>query len=188
MSAQPFRVVVADPPWPYSDQLPGGGRGTGKIYKSQMTMEQICWFLENNKQFKIADDAVLFLWRVGPMARDAFDVAKAWGFDVPQREIVWVKTAAGGSLRIGMGRIVRNAHEVCMIATRGKVLPLAKDHGVPSVFAAPVRHHSAKPDAFYHLVERLFPGPYLELFARKQRPNWTAHGDELPIESSSGNR
>jgi hypothetical protein len=32
----------------------------------------------------------------------------------------------------------------------------------------------------YRRIERLYPGPYLELFARKPRDGWTTWGDELP--------
>jgi hypothetical protein len=39
--------------------------------------------------------------------------------------------------------------------------------------------HSAKPQHFYDLIERVSPGPYLELFARKERAGWTTWGDEL---------
>jgi N6-adenosine-specific RNA methylase IME4 len=38
--------------------------------------------------------------------------------------------------------------------------------------------HSAKPEAFYDLVESVSPGPYLELFARRQRLGWDTWGNE----------
>jgi N6-adenosine-specific RNA methylase IME4 len=78
---------------------------------------------------------------------------------------------------IGMGHSVRMAHEVCLIAKRGRPTrnsPL----NVPSVFFAPRGEHSAKPEEFYALVERFAPGPYVELFARRQREGWTCLGDE----------
>jgi N6-adenosine-specific RNA methylase IME4 len=46
---------------------------------------------------------------------------------------------------------------------------------------APMRAHSEEPEEFYARVERLCPAPrYAELFARRRRPGWDAHGDELP--------
>ena len=39
--------------------------------------------------------------------------------------------------------------------------------------------HSEKPDEFFQLVEKVSPGPYLELFGRKNRPNWTVLGNEI---------
>jgi N6-adenosine-specific RNA methylase IME4 len=35
------------------------------------------------------------------------------------------------------------------------------------------------PDGFYEKVVKLFPGPYLELFARERRDGWTAWGDQI---------
>jgi transcriptional regulator with XRE-family HTH domain len=38
--------------------------------------------------------------------------------------------------------------------------------------------HSAKPEAFLDMVERISPPPYLELFARSQRLGWATWGNE----------
>ena len=38
--------------------------------------------------------------------------------------------------------------------------------------------HSAKPETFLDLVEQVSPGPYLELFARRNRLGWDTWGDE----------
>lgn len=38
--------------------------------------------------------------------------------------------------------------------------------------------HSAKPEAFLDMVETVSPGPYLELFARRQRLGWDTWGNE----------
>jgi N6-adenosine-specific RNA methylase IME4 len=40
------------------------------------------------------------------------------------------------------------------------------------------REHSRKPDEQYAVIEACSPGPYLELFARGVRPNWTAWGNQ----------
>ena len=41
------------------------------------------------------------------------------------------------------------------------------------------RVHSEKPLDAYRRLERLFPGPRLDLFARRRIPGWWAWGDEL---------
>jgi N6-adenosine-specific RNA methylase IME4 len=128
----------------------------------------------------IADDAWLLLWRVASMQDEALELVRAWGFR-PVAEIVWVKTTDDGEvIRIGMGRTVRNAHEVALVCKRGRPARGAAD--VPSVFFAPRGRHSAKPDKFYELIERLADGPRVELFARARRPGWSCFGDELPAE------
>jgi N6-adenosine-specific RNA methylase IME4 len=46
-------------------------------------------------------------------------------------------------------------------------------------FTWPRGAHSSKPDAFYDMVERVSPGPYLELFARRARlGDWDYWGDQ----------
>lgn len=175
-------VLVADPPWSFGDSLPGKTRGAARQYACMSTAD-ICAL----RLPPIASDALLFLWRVSSMPQDALDVARAWGF-TPKTEIVWVKLSrCGGTtstpdrvpLHFGMGHYVRGAHETCIVASRGRGKDLIRSRSVRSVFLAPVGEHSAKPDAFYELVEQLAPGPYTELFGRRQRPGWAVLGEEL---------
>lgn len=46
------------------------------------------------------------------------------------------------------------------------------------LIVAPRREHSRKPDEVYSRIEALCDGPYVELFARQQSPNWICVGDE----------
>lgn len=168
-----YRTIYADPPWPFRDRLPGPKRGASKHYAC-MSIPEICTF----ELPPIAKNAWLFLWRVGSMQREALAVARAWGFDDPTSEFTWVKMTKDGSRpRKGMGRTVRNAHEVCLICRRGK--PKRLSASVPSVVLAPRAAHSAKPEEVARLIERLAPGPRVELFARRRREGWTTLGLEL---------
>jgi N6-adenosine-specific RNA methylase IME4 len=177
---EPARVIVADTPWSFGDKLPGKKRGAAKNYRVLPLLE-IETFLDDQPELKIADDALLFLWRVSAMVEEAIGVARAWGFE-PKAELVWIKTEKSGIRHFGMGRYVRNSHETCIIARRGSAK--VRNRSVKSVFEAPIRAHSQKPEAFYHLVERLAEGPYLELFARRRRPNWICRGDEIDAEAA----
>jgi N6-adenosine-specific RNA methylase IME4 len=122
-------------------------------------------------------------------------VMEAWGFTPTGAEIIWIKgripvvkvqpcdevieVQPTFVLQIGGGHTVRNAHEVCVIGRRGK--PTRLDKGVPSVIVASRGEHSAKPDAFYTLVERLCPGPYIDLYGRRRASDsWDVWGDEAP--------
>lgn len=165
------RVLVADPPWKFGDSLPGKGRGAEKHY-SCMTTQELCAM----ELPPTASDCVLLMWRVAAMQREALDVMDAWGFTL-KSELVWRKLTKTGKRHFGMGRHVRMEHEVCLIGVRVRVAPL--NHSTRSVFEAPVGRHSEKPDAFYELAEQLYPGPHVELFARRRRPGWTCYGDEL---------
>jgi N6-adenosine-specific RNA methylase IME4 len=190
---KPYRCIVADPPWMPRDKLPGKTRGAARQYDVLPTSD-ICAFLDTH-EVAVADDAILFLWRLASMQQDALDVARAWGFDV-KSEIVWQKLTKNGLPWFGMGRTVRASHETCLICVRGRASRLIVGKAVRSTFTAMVPFgpdckyiHSAKPDAFFRcVVDPLVgqphaggAGPYLELFARKHRDGWDAIGNQLPV-------
>jgi N6-adenosine-specific RNA methylase IME4 len=50
-----------------------------------------------------------------------------------------------------------------------------------NLLAVPKREHSRKPDELYALIEQCSPGPFLELFARFERPGWVQWGNEERI-------
>jgi N6-adenosine-specific RNA methylase IME4 len=91
----------------------------------------------------------------------------------------------GENLYMGMGHQVRASHETAIIATRGQSIRIAKN--VRSTFDARMPEdehgeliHSAKPPEIYAIVERLWPGPRVETFARNNRDGWTTLGDQVP--------
>jgi N6-adenosine-specific RNA methylase IME4 len=49
---------------------------------------------------------------------------------------------------------------------------------VAKLVAALRREHSRKPEEAYRRIERLLPGPYLELFARQSQPGWDGFGNQ----------
>ncbi len=79
----------------------------------------------------------------------------------------------------GLGNYFRGSSEQILFGVKGS-LPL-KRRDVGTWFSAPrgPRGHSSKPVEFYDLVESCSHGPYLELFARNQRPNWASWGAEV---------
>jgi N6-adenosine-specific RNA methylase IME4 len=186
----PYRVIVADPPWAHDDAL--GRRGAAHQYPV-MTLEELCAF----HLPAIADDALLFLWRLSSMIGDALILAWAWGFR-PVSEVVWCKRTKLDKPWFGMGRTMRNAHESALVCVRGRGSRIAINRGIRSVFSAPVplddagNHiHSAKPDEFFdQIVEPLIGGvteggPCLELFARRRRAGWDQIGFGLPPATSA---
>lgn len=204
--SEPIKVIVADPPWSFDDKLPGPGRGAAKHY-STLAVSKITAAMEKMSMgIDVADDATLLLWRVAAMQREALDVISDLGF-TQKSEMIWIKRTKTGKRHFGMGRQVRMEHEVCLIATSGRgasrtdagirstfedvwpdvvrpsdgVTPYGGEDFVSVVFSAEAsRRHSEKPKVFFDIVERLYEGPYLELFAREQRPGWICRGDQLP--------
>lgn len=78
--------------------------------------------------------------------------------------------------KIGVGEWLRGQTEHVILAVRGKPTVLLTNES--TVLTAPTREHSRKPEEFFALVERLCPGSKVELFAREQRPGWSAWGAE----------
>jgi len=56
---------------------------------------------------------------------------------------------------------------------------MAKD--VKRLVIGPRREHSRKPDEVYSRIERLAPGPYLEMFSRQSRVGWDAWGNQAAL-------
>jgi N6-adenosine-specific RNA methylase IME4 len=163
-----YGVIYADPPWrfePYSRDT-GMDRAADNHYGTMPT-DDIC-----RMEVPAAQDAVLFLWRTAPMLEDARRVMQAWGFQY-KSEIIWGKPKAG------TGYWARNQHEVLMIGTKGAPVAPAQGSQPGSLQMLPVGRHSAKPEAFYAIIEKMYPHvPKIEMFARRWRDGWDAWGNE----------
>ena len=162
-----FTTLLADPPW---DVQQKGARGAERHY-DLMNLDRI-------KAMPISDlmteDAHLWLWVTNATLRDGYDVAEAWGFTV-RSPLTWVK------FRLGLGNYLRNSTAHLLFATRGKA-PV-QYRAQPTWINAPVTDHSHKPEEQYAIIERISPGPYLELFARRQplsRSDWSVWGNQIP--------
>ena len=40
------------------------------------------------------------------------------------------------------------------------------------------KEHSKKPDVVYNMIEKMYNGPYLELFSRIKKEGWISYGNE----------
>jgi len=164
-----FSTLVIDPPWPYGDRLMSGRvrtRGAANHYPV-MSFEAM---RDLRPQDVAEPDAHCYVWTTNAFMGEALELIRGWGFR--QKTILtWVKP------QIGMGHYYRNNTEHVLFGVRGKLPTLRKDQ--PTAFTARRTGHSTKPAAFYAIVERMSPGPYIELFARAERPGWVAVGDEV---------
>ncbi len=116
--------------------------------------------------------AHLWLWVINQHVDWGYRVARAWGFE-PQQMLTWCKPA------LGIGRFQCNTEHV-LLCRKGGPVDNAFGRTGGTHFTWPRRRHSEKPEEFYALVERVSPGPFLEMFARRHRPEWAATGDQLP--------
>lgn len=162
----PFDVLYADPPWRY-EHVRTDNRAIENHYPT-MPLDEI-----KALQPPVPDDAILFLWATAPKLADATEVIDAWGFEY-RTAMFWVKD------KIGMGHYVRQRAEVLLIAKRGDMSTPETSSRPDSVVEAPRTSHSEKPEVFYELIEKMYPGRrYGEIFARRRRQGWGAWGNEI---------
>jgi N6-adenosine-specific RNA methylase IME4 len=193
LAASGYRAggISPDFPWEFETRSDKGKQRSPERWYDTWSIERIMEMAPLIARLA-ADDCALFLWAVWHRLDDARDVIKAIdGFEYKSVGFVWVKTTPtaeiitldGHGLHTGKGLSGTQSNtEPCLLATRGAPLRLSAD--VHQVVIAPVREHSEKPDEVYRRIERLFPGPYLELFARKQRAGWKTWGDEVSTKDS----
>lgn len=165
MPERKYEVVYADPPWRYEHSK----SDSRKIENQYPTMS-----LEEIKAVAVpaADNATLIMWATSPKLVEAFEVMESWGFSY-RTCMVWVKD------KIGMGYYARQQHELVLIAKKGEPPVPEPANRPPSVFYSDREQHSAKPESFYQVVERMYPHESkVELFARSARDGWDAWGNE----------
>ena len=158
-----FATILVDPPWPLQ---------SGEKHYRTMSLARITALPVGALA---ARDAHLWLWTTNALLPTAYEVAEAWGFTV-RSPLTWVK------FRLGLGGRyqLRNATEQLLFCTRGKA-PLGS-RSQPTWFNAPVQEHSRKPAEQFAIIERVSPGPYLELFARRRPESnqpWAVWGDQV---------
>jgi N6-adenosine-specific RNA methylase IME4 len=183
-----YKTIVADPPWEYPEgfvTLLGEGPKTDGSRRDltrhstilpypSMSVEQI----ELLPIMDLADEcAHLFLWTTNKWLHEAFHVVQSWGFQYRQL-LVWLKERHSPFVR----SVAPNNCEYLLVCRRGNLkwtgsLPCNLIEIGWSANDAR-RRHSTKPEAFLDYIEQISPGPYLELFARRQRLGWDTWGNE----------
>lgn len=172
----PFSTILADPPWRFENR-------TGKMAPEHqrllryptMTMAEI---LELPVNRIAAARSHLYLWVPNALMGEGLEVMKRWGFTY-KTNLIWYKVRKdGGPDGRGVGFYFRNVTELVLFGIRGSMRTLEAGRTQTNLLATRKREHSRKPDELYEIIEACSPGPYLELFARHQRPGWTQWGNE----------
>jgi len=162
-----YRIIYADPPWKYGDQLTEN-YGSVKFHYPSMTISELCLL---DIAGIAADNAVLFLWVTSPLLEECFPVIKAWGFKY-KTSFVWDK------IKHNMGHYNSVRHELLLVCTRGSCLPdVAKLFD--SVVSIERAEHSVKPKEFREIIDTIYPnGKRIELFARNEADGWERWGNQ----------
>ena len=169
-----YRTIVADPPWRVNNPNGWGKDGTSAGHRwlpyTTLTLDEI-------RRLPIADLADtpshLYLWTTNRWVEAAYDVVREWGFS-PSTLLTWCKPEHGD----GPGGHFVQTSEFVLFARRGTEGRNPAVRCPRSWFEWPRGAHSAKPEAFLDLVERISSPPRLELFARRQRLGWDTWGNE----------
>ena len=172
-----FATILADPPWRFLNR-------TGKIAPEHKRLNRYgTMSVEEIAALPVSDflmpTAHLYLWVPNALLPDGLRVMAGWGFQY-KANIVWHKLRKdGGSDGRGVGFYFRNVTELLLFGTRGKnARTLKQGRTQVNYIGTRKREHSRKPDEQYDLIEGCSRAPYLELFARGTRPQWTSWGNQ----------
>jgi N6-adenosine-specific RNA methylase IME4 len=159
-----FGTIYCDAPWAYQNKAT---RSAAADEYETMTLEEIAALpiVELTE-----DKAHLHLWTTNAFLPESFQIIETWGFDY-KGIFVWVKP------RIGIGNYWRVSHEFLLLGIKGGLR--FYDKSQISWLQAPSKGHSQKPERIAEIIEKVSPGPYLELFGRRTRQNWTVWGNEI---------
>ena len=177
ISSGSFRTVLADPPWRFDNRTGKMAPEHRRLLRYEtMTTDEIC---ELPVKGIVSDPAHLYLWVPNALLPDGLKVMEAWGFKY-KSNIVWHKLRKDGkSDGRGVGFYFRNVTEVLLFGVRGKnARTLAPARTQMNYIGSRKREHSRKPDEQYSLIEACSAGPYVELFARGARANWSYWGNQ----------
>ncbi len=185
-----FGLIYADPPWLYEMYSAAGLDKSPQAHYDCLTLSQLK-AMRDQVLFASAPHSVMVMWSTYALLPQALELMSAWGFRYKTGG-AWIKRAGNGNPAMGTGYVLRSAAENFLIGTLGQ--PKIKNHGtrnllitgdddcftrIDSVIVDTLRReHSRKPDEMIPLLEGLFDGPYLELFARTARPGWTCWGNQ----------
>lgn len=173
-----YATIVVDPPWP----MPSGGpyRGSARWLLNQARPSRLPYEslrLDEIGALRVIDfalpDSHLYLWLPNRHLEHGHAICRWWGFQ-PSQTLVWVKSPRG----LGLGGAFTNTTEFVLFARRGSLRAKRRLDTTWFHWKRPHNNHSAKPEAFLDLVESVSPGPYLEMFARRNRLGWDTWGNE----------
>lgn len=164
-----YRTIVIDPPWHMEKIL-------REVAPNQVGFEYPTMTTEQIKEFPIPaevadDDCHLFMWTTQKYLPAAFDILQAWGFRYVFT-MVWHKN--GGFQPFNLPQY--NC-EFVLYGRKGSP-EFTDTKAFPTCFDGERREHSRKPDEFYDLIERVAPGPRIDIFSREKREGFDQYGNE----------
>ena len=171
LGSKRFGTVLADPPWRFANR-------TGKVAPEHRRLSRYGTLsLEKSQRFQWpislpSGRIAIYGFRMRCFPKDC--MCSVHGVSVQDEPDL----AQGKKRRwLGWSRgwlLFPQRHRNCFIRrARKDVRTLPPGRSQVNLIASRKREHSRKPDEQYDLFERCSWGPYLELFGRGARDNWT---------------
>ena len=172
-----FSTILADPPWQFQNR-------TGKMAPEHKRLSRYPTLsLPEIKSLPVRqvlnDTAHLYLWVPNALLSEGLQVMESWGFTY-KTNLIWYKIRKdGGPDRRGVGFYFRNVTEILLFGVKGKnARTLQPGRTQENIISSRKREHSRKPDEQYNLIESCSWAPFLEMFARGNRPGWFCWGNQ----------
>jgi N6-adenosine-specific RNA methylase IME4 len=180
LPAEEFGTILSDPPWRFSNRSGKMAPEHRRLHRyGTMSLEEI---LELPVARIARPRSHLYLWVPNALLPEGLEVMARWGFTY-KTHLIWYKVRKdGGPDGRGVGFYFRNVTEVCLFGVRGSLRTGAPGRRQVNLLATRKGAHSFKPEELYKVIEACSYAPFIELFARRSRPGWTAWGDEAPEE------
>ena len=176
-----YRTIYADPPWQFQNR-------TGKVAPEHKRLKRYeTMSLDEIKRLPVSEAAGekshLYLWVPNALLPEGLEIMKAWGFEY-KTNIIWEKVRTDGQPDgRGVGFYFRNVTEILLFGIHGKNnRTLQPGRSQVNLIRSMKREHSRKPDEIIPIIEACSSGPYLELFARGDRPGWEMWGNQATPE------
>ena len=176
-----YRTIYADPPWQFQNR-------TGKVAPEHKRLKRYeTMSLDEIKRLPVSEAAGekshLYLWVPNALLPEGLEIMKAWGFEY-KTNIIWEKVRTDGQPDgRGVGFYFRNVTEILLFGIHGKNnRTLQAGRSQVNLIRSIKREHSRKPDEIIPIIEACSSGPYLELFARGDRPGWDMWGNQATPE------
>lgn len=193
-----YGCISADPPWLER----GGGkckRGADRHYPL-LNKYDILGAMLSAPCWRPAATSHLWLWVTNNYLEDGLWLLRQLGYRYVTKR-TWVKMeplyvdscgclstakyAEPGSRVVyqlqhhGLGQYLWGEDEPLLLGVRGDCAKPEPADRPGTFLGAPRGRHSEKPAQAYKDMERVSPGPYLEMFARAPREGWDVWGNEV---------
>ncbi len=171
-----YGTILIDPPWRFVNR-------TGKMAPEHRRLRRYpTMSFDEIAALPVyalaASQSHLYLWCPNALLAEGLNIMQAWGFTY-KTNLVWYKIRKdGGPDGRGVGFYFRNVTELLLFGIKGKLRTKQAGRKQVNILISRKQEHSWKPEDQYEIIEACSPGPYIELFARRQRAGWTCWGDQ----------